>query len=310
MERQNFPNRFDFTLDPCFSLRNRRPNMSVFSIQNLCWTYPGSEKPVLQDFSLEIPRGKTTVLLGPSGSGKTTFIQILGLLWDAGLFLKTKNGEAEVLFHGNSGTYAYSKLSQADKDKCRETDFGFILQNSYVLPQFNCWQNIAMSLLLHGVSEAQSMEIAFLLLQKESDVARADGLGPEESLWDKRETSAREFSLGQRQRIAILRAIATNPMVIFADEPTSNLDPKTARHICGLLKEWRDGMLGIGGQNGSRSLVVVTHNLQHAYQNDYFGADYFVRMGKNEIGQTVTTNIRRDDIGNMEELLNQIGHDL
>ncbi len=284
--------------------------MNVFEIKNLCWTYPGSDKPVLSDFSLDIPKGKTTTLLGPSGSGKTTFIQILGLLWDATHFLKTTKGTGEVLFHGNSGTYAYSQMSQADKDKRREADFGFILQNSYVLPQFNCWQNIAMPLLLHGVTETQAKETAFHLLRKESEVANVDRLGNGESLWDKRDSSAREFSQGQRQRIAILRAISTNPSVIFADEPTSNLDPKTAKHICGLLKEWRAGTLGIAGETGSRSLLVVTHNLQHAYQDDYFAADFYVRMGKNQLGQTVTTNIGRDEIGNREDLLNQIGHDL
>ena len=98
--------------------------------------------------------------------------------------------------------------------------------------------------------------------------------------------------------------------MIFADEPTSNLDPKTARHISSLLKDWRNGTLGIPGQGGSRSLVVVTHNLQHAYREDYFGADYFVKMGKNEKGQTVTRNLRRDDIVNLEDLVNQIGTDL
>ena len=284
--------------------------MNVFEIKNLCWIYPGTDTPVLSDFSLDIPKGKTTTLLGPSGSGKTTFIQILGLLWDADHFLKANGGTGEVLFHGNSGTYAYSQMSQADKDKRRETDFDFILQNSYVLPQFNCWQNIAMPLLLHGVNETQAKETAFHLLQKESEVARLDSLGRGESLWDKRECSAREFSQGQRQRIAILRAIATNPTVIFADEPTSNLDPKTARHISGLLKEWRDGTLAIAGQTGSRSRVVVTHNLQHAYQDQYFAADYFVKMSRNETGQTITTNIGRDDICDREDLLNQIGHDL
>ena len=137
-----------------------------------------------------------------------------------------------------------------------------------------------MPLFLQGESKVKALSVAENLLNEES--SKNGNLPTENSLFFLRDQPANKVSQGQRQRLACLRALANNPSVVFADEPTSNLDDSSAKHVFGLLKKWKNGeLLAASDPNTERSLLVINHNLKQSHDEEGLKADLFVNISKN-----------------------------
>src|SRR3954452_13615590 len=183
----------------------------VVSAQDLTRRYGEGETAVdaLRGISLEVPKGQLTAVMGTSGSGKSTLMHIL-----AGLD-KPTSGEVEI-----AGT-AISKLNDSELTKLRREHIGFIFQFFNLLPMLTAEENILLPLSLAG---------------EKPDRAWVDELIGKVGLDDRRTHRPSELSGGQQQRVAIARSLITRPTVLFADEPTGNLDSTTSEEILPLLR--------------------------------------------------------------------------
>jgi len=191
----------------------------------------GNTLDILNGLELEIKPAQTIAILGASGSGKST---LLGLL--AGLDLPT---QGEIFLAGNS-------LNQLDEDgraELRSQHVGFVFQSFQLLPSLNALENVMLPLELKSDSDTHAKALALL---------ERVGLGQRLQHYPK------QLSGGEQQRVAIARAFATQPDILFADEPTGNLDEKTGDHIIQLLLEMN--------REHNTTLVLVTHDENLARQ--------------------------------------------
>ncbi len=195
---------------------------------------PTGRLQVLSGAELEVYAGDRIAIVGPSGSGKSTLLHILGGLetYDAGV----------ILWEGR-------QLSRAVEDLAlwRRVNVGFVFQFYHLIPELCVWENVALPLLLNGVKKAKAKEAVYSAL---SEV----GLG------DLGERQVEFLSGGEMQRVAILRAVIHRPKLVFADEPTGNLDPHIQRQVL-------DFMLNRLKESGS-ALVMVTHDFDLAKEMD------------------------------------------
>lgn len=180
---------------------------------------------ILEDISLQINQGETLAIIGVSGSGKTT---LLGLL--AGLDLPSKG---RVLFEGID----LNTLDENGRAKLRANNIGFVFQNFQLLPSLTALENVMLPLELSGHSKVE---------------IRAKELLEKVGLINRLQHYPRQLSGGEQQRVAIARAFATNPKVLFADEPTGNLDQTTANQVVQSLFELN--------KQFQTTLVCVTHD--------------------------------------------------
>ncbi|HWQ23807.1 MAG TPA: ABC transporter ATP-binding protein [Gaiellaceae bacterium] len=179
----------------------------------------------LRGVSVEIERGKLTAVMGPSGSGKSTFMHIL-----AGLD-QPSSGTVEL-----AGT-EITALGDDELTRLRRRHIGFVFQFFNLLPMLTARENIALPLAIAGAKPEPGW-----IEQLIADVGLADRVGHRPS----------ELSGGQQQRVAIARALVTKPTVLFADEPTGNLDSATGQEILRLLREAVD--------RRGQTTVIVTHD--------------------------------------------------
>lgn len=186
---------------------------------------PGGHLTILQDINLEVNAASSAAIVGPSGSGKTT---LLGLL--AGLDAPS---EGEVWLDGR----AITQMNEDERAQIRSESVGFVFQSFHLLPAFNAAENVMLPLELKGVKQAR--EEAERLLTQVGLQARAHHY-------------PHQLSGGERQRVAIARAFAAEPRVLFADEPTGNLDRRTGDQISDLLFELNE--------KHATTLVLVTHD--------------------------------------------------
>ncbi len=186
---------------------------------------------VLRGASLKIAAGERVAIVGASGVGKTTLLHILGTLD------KPSSGK---VYH--FGTDVFS-LSDRDLSRFRNERLGFVFQFHHLLPEFNALENVMLPLLIAGKTLSQAQIQAQEVLEKV-------GLGKRYF------HRIGELSGGERQRVAIARALVMNPPVILADEPTGNLDVKTAQEILDLLLHINETY--------ATTMVIVTHNLELA----------------------------------------------
>jgi putative ABC transport system ATP-binding protein len=201
----------------------------AIKLEDVCKTYQrdGQSIPVLQHIGLSIPQGEFIALMGPSGSGKTTLLNLI-----AGIDRPTSGS---VMVHGTDVT----ALSEAALAKWRSRSVGFIFQFYNLIPVLTALGNVELPLMLTSLSKKQRRERALIALRTVSIVDRA-------------EHYPRQLSGGQEQRVAIARAIVTDPQVLVADEPTGDLDARSADEVLDLLQALNDQF--------GKTIVMVTHD--------------------------------------------------
>jgi putative ABC transport system ATP-binding protein len=181
----------------------------------------------LKGVDFRVHRGEFVMLAGPSGSGKTTLLSILGCV------LAPTDGEVHLCGED------VARLREAELPRIRSELIGFIFQGNNLIASLTTEQNVALQLELRGVGSKRALEEAAELLGKV-------GLG------DKIGRKPMDLSGGQRQRVSIARALAGDPPVILADEPTAALDAENGRHVTEILRE-------LARERGT-TVVVVTHD--------------------------------------------------
>ncbi len=182
---------------------------------------------VLDGIDLQVPDGEFVALMGPSGSGKTTLLNLI-----AGIDRVT-SGSVTV------GSTTVTSLSEGELARWRSRNVGFIFQFYNLIPVLSAVENVELPLLLTNLSKAQRRERALTAL-------KVVGLA------DRAKHSPRQLSGGQEQRVAIARAIVTDPSVLVADEPTGDLDAKSAEDILNLLD--------LLNREFKKTIVMVTHD--------------------------------------------------
>ena len=191
------------------------------------------EQEVLKDFAIELDPGDFVALMGPSGSGKSTFLHLA-----AGL-LQCQSGVIEV------GGENVAAMSDTKATIFRRRHEGVIFQSFNLMENLTVEKNVALPLKLDGESKSK-VEVE----QRMSELLNATGLE------GKRNRLPRELSGGEQQRVAIARALFAKPEVVLADEPTGNLDAKSSKAICELLKEVN--------KSEQSAILLVTHDPQVA----------------------------------------------
>ena len=213
------------------------PNGPVLEARNVQKTYRQGprEVSVLKDVSLALEAGESLSIIGVSGAGKSTLLHILGGLDEP------DNGE--VLVNGE----ALWSLKAIERSRVRNSAMGFVYQFHHLLNEFTALENVAMPLLIRGKSAGEAQQEASTILDK---------VGLSERLNHK----PGELSGGERQRAAVARALVGRPQVVLGDEPTGNLDERTADHVYGLILELNREL--------QTSLLLVTHDRDLASRMD------------------------------------------
>ena len=208
-------------------------NKTIIKVENLTKIYGKKVKTkALDNVNLEIKKGEFISIIGTSGHGKSTLLHLIGGLD------KPTNGK---VFIDNTDIYS---LRESDLTELRLKKIGFVFQFFNLLPTLTARENIEIAMMMSGFSEKKQSEKAKELL-KLLDIA------------DKENSKPSEESGGQRQRVAIARALANNPEIILMDEPTGNLDSKSAEELMKTIKE-----LNEKGQ----TIVIITHDMNIANQ--------------------------------------------
>jgi len=195
-----------------------------------------TETEVLHGVDLDLQRGAFCALMGPSGSGKSTLLNLIGLL--------DRPSDGRILIQGRDT----SGLDDAALTRLRGHSIGFVFQYHHLLPAFTAAENVLMPMLLdRGRPDAEMRSRAVELLESMQ-------LAP----W--RDNLASNMSGGQQQRVAVARALAMNPALLLADEPTGNLDSHSAQTVFDLMRR-------VNRERGT-SVLIVTHNQALAEQCD------------------------------------------
>lgn len=212
-------------------------NEVLISVQNLEKSFKTGKVTlnVLKKLNFGIIRGEMIAIMGPSGVGKSTLLHLMGAL--------DRPSKGKIFFN-NINLF---EMNDSQLANFRNRNIGFIFQFHHLLPEFTAEENVMMPLLIKGVKKKEAVE-------------KANSILTEFGLSDRRNHKAGELSGGEQQRVAVARALANDPEVILADEPTGNLDQKTGEKVHHLLKELKESK--------NKTLVVVTHNKQLANDMD------------------------------------------
>jgi lipoprotein-releasing system ATP-binding protein len=195
----------------------------------------GTTLEVFRDINLSVVRGELVALVGQSGAGKSSLLHMAGLL--------EAPSEGEIRIDG----LAASALAERDRTRLRRDRIGFVYQAHHLLPEFSALENVMMPQLIAGRSKPEAAKEARRLLES---------LGLAQRLTHR----PSQLSGGEQQRVAIARALANHPSLLLADEPTGNLDPKTATGVF-------DALLALVHAEGLAALVA-THNAELAERMD------------------------------------------
>lgn len=199
--------------------------MNVLTLNNVTYKYEGTKKNVLKNVSANFEAGKVYAIVGKSGSGKSTLLSLI-----AGLDLCTSGGIS----------YAETDLRELDRDEYRAKGIGVIFQSFNLITNATAVENIVLSMNISGSTETNKKAFAYSLLEK---------MGID------KETAGRKIlklSGGEQQRVGIARALAHNPNIIIADEPTGNLDTETEDDILKILTSLAHGE--------NKCVIIVTHS--------------------------------------------------
>ncbi len=211
------------------NLTTAATNGDLIRMENISKVYDTGKIKVeaLRGLSLRIERGEFVAIVGPSGSGKSTLMNLIGCLDTP-----------------SSGTYrlrgkVVAGLNRDELAEIRNRRVGFVFQNFNLMPQISAYENVEMPLLFGGLGRRERR-------RRVTDLLERVGLG------DRMEHKPTEISGGQMQRVAVARALAMDPDILLADEPTGNLDTTSGNDILGLFEElWRQG----------RTMIVITHDM-------------------------------------------------
>jgi putative ABC transport system ATP-binding protein len=233
----------------------------------------GSEQiDVLQDLNLEVSEGEFLGLMGPSGSGKTTLLNLI-----AGLD-KPSQGDIWV------GENKISEMSEGELARWRTRHIGFIFQFYHLLPVLTAYENVELPLLLLPLSSAQRRQQVTMAL---------DLVG----LSDRMKHRPGQLSGGQQQRVGIARAIVTDPTLIVADEPTGDLDARSAEEILNLLTELQKGL--------KKTILLVTHDPRAAARAQrvlHLEKGQLVEKGTRSAGEPVGAGLGTDGQTGIKEM--------
>ncbi len=202
----------------------------ILSAENISKSYQSNKKNtlnVLKSISLEIESNKISLIVGASGAGKSTLLHLLGGLD------RPDNGK---VFYEQKNIFEFNNDKLA---KFRNENMGFVFQFHHLLPEFTASENVAIPQMIKGSSLKYALENSKRLLNLVGLTDRADH-------------KPAELSGGEQQRVAVARALANDPKIIFADEPTGNLDSASSESVHKLLFELRD--------NFKKTFIIVTHN--------------------------------------------------
>jgi putative ABC transport system ATP-binding protein len=237
---------------------------AVVSAKDITRRYGEGDTAVdaLRGVSLDVPRGQLTAVMGPSGSGKSTLMHIL-----AGL---DKPTSGDVTIAGTNIT----ELSDSDLTKLRRTHIGFVFQFFNLLPMLSAEENVVLPLSIAG---------------EKPDKEWVDSLLEQVGLTDRRSHRPSELSGGQQQRVALGRALVSKPSIVFADEPTGNLDSKTSGEILELLRE--------SVETFGQTTVMVTHDAHAAAI-----ADRVLFLADGLIVRDLGPSSAREILGALEEV--------
>ena len=199
----------------------------MINVDNLKKTYYMGNQSLdaLSGVTFEITKGEYVAIMGPSGSGKSTLMNIIGCLDSP-----------------TKGTYSLnnkevSQMSDDELSKIRNTEIGFVFQNFSLLPRSSALENVMLPLQYAGISLSERKTIALDALEKVE-------------LLDRKDHKPSELSGGHQQRVAIARALVNNPSILFADEPTGNLDSQTGMKVLDIFKRLNE--------NG-QTIILITH---------------------------------------------------
>ena len=202
----------------------------ILKAENLVKTYQNNQKlklEVLKSISLEIEEKKISVIVGASGAGKSTLLHLLSGL---------DRPDGGSVYYEDQDIF---KLSDDKLTKFRNKNIGFVFQFHHLLPEFTAVENAAIPQMIHGIALEKATKNAMELL---------DSVG----LSDRAHHKPAELSGGEQQRVAVARALANDPAIIFADEPTGNLDSANSETIHQIIVNLRDKL--------GKTFVIVTHN--------------------------------------------------
>lgn len=229
----------------------------MISVKNLEKAYQddGSVTQALRGVSFEIKKGEFVAIMGPSGSGKSTLLHILG-------FLDRPTG----------GSYSFldrkiEGLSDQELAEIRNEEMGFIFQDFNLLGKLSVFENVELPLLYNEKTHPKD--------RKKAVIKAVESVGLSEKL----NIDAGNLSGGQKQRVAIARALVNNPDIIFADEPTGNLDSKSGGQVMEILRQLNDG---------GRTVILVTHE---TYTAEF--AERLIRLKDGELESDIPVHNRR-----------------
>ena len=205
----------------------------MISAQNIWKSYEKLE--VLRGVNIDVKKSSLTSIIGKSGAGKSTLLHILGTL--------DRPDRGQVLIGGQD----INKLSSKALSAFRNEKIGFVFQFHHLIPEFTALENITMPALIKGQSNKEAKIDAEKLLEYLGLSARGHH-------------KPSELSGGEQQRVAVARALINNPLVVFADEPTGNLDTQTSSELHQLFLSLKEDM--------GQSFVIVTHNTELANLSD------------------------------------------
>ncbi len=236
--------------------------MPLIDLEDVYKTYQMGETTVdaLRGSDVEIQEGEFVAIMGPSGSGKSTLMNMVGALD------RPTSGSVEM--DGRE----IAEMTEDQLAALRSEKVGFVFQEFNLINSMNTWQNVALPMIFRGVSKKKRKQRAVELLERV-------GLG------DRIDFRPSELSGGQRQRVSIARALANDPEIILADEPTGNLDTETGESIMELLTELNDR---------GKTIIMVTHD-----PNDAEYADRIVEIVDGVTGEKLKKDrqekLKQDD---------------
>jgi putative ABC transport system ATP-binding protein len=239
---------------------------TIIELQDACKEYRNDEvvTPVLHNINFKLEKGEFVAIMGPSGSGKSTLMHILGFL--------DKLSCGKYFFNGKD----VSELNDDELSEMRGKSVGFVFQSFHLLPRTTVLENVMLPLLYQNIPEKDQIKKAEEAL---------DSVG----MSHRKTYTPNQLSGGEKQRVAIARALVNDPDVIFADEPTGNLDSKSGLQVMRILQKLNDA---------GRTIILVTHE---KYTADHAKRILKVKDGIIQSDQNITTRLFASDVDELKK---------